>query len=337
MEVLEDIWLVTNTDFDPTSVKFGGLQIGDSIDQISPDIITENQFGNWTHTNRGISYRSKSISDPTIIEVRLDQKALPALEIKSLKHLDIVFGNSDLQEVKSGTLFLFYPDRKLVVGWDTKKSELTSLSVGDHILKPTTYRAIDFLLKFYDLKGLSPDVARWQLSSFADNPPRYHRLRELQALMRAFGLKGHPSEFSALHLVENRDIMDFQPILEDIKGYVRDSAHEKSNTSKDFKRLARTKEFYVMLLQSFLRFSEEVRKLLEFNDGWQETSSIAGRYTIDKTSRLLKGIRLKELEEIETLICSLIDPCHRVYTKSELVENYDFPEEDLADIDLDYY
>lgn len=65
--------------------------------------------------------------------------------------------------------------------------------------------------------------------------------------------------------------------------------------------------------------------------------SITLRYLIYKTQKLLTNIDLTELSEIETLLGKVLDPRGKVFTKYELIKNYDFPDVDLFTIDMDNY
>ena len=92
-----------------------------------------------------------------------------------------------------------------------------------------------------------------------------------------------------------------------------------------------------MLIQSFMRFSNEMRNIRQFNSGWLETGSVTSRYSIYKTQKLLDNIDLKELEHIELMLCKILDPKERTFTKYELINEYNFPDVDLHSIDMDNY
>jgi ribosomal protein S3AE len=52
---------------------------------------------------------------------------------------------------------------------------------------------------------------------------------------------------------------------------------------------------------------------------------------------LIKSIDTSKLDEIRELISQMIDPKQQEFTFEELVQNYDYPNVDLSEIDADCY
>ncbi len=53
------------------------------------------------------------------------------------------------------------------------------------------------------------------------------------------------------------------------------------------------------------------------------------------TKSISDSMRMK-VKELEVILCLFIDPFQRRFTMGELVKNFDYPEEDLFEIDLDW-
>ena len=104
-----------------------------------------------------------------------------------------------------------------------------------------------------------------------------------------------------------------------------------------FQESIRMERGMIRIFQQFFQFIETTKKFLEFNNSWLSTGSIPARYTIYRTKLLIKSIDTSKLDEIRELISQMIDPKQQEFTFEELVQNYDYPNVDLSEIDADCY
>ena len=338
MNIEDNIEILLDKDIDFNEVIFLGIKIGDSYEKIDKELITQINLykTRWIRTNRNIHFRTESNNSKEIIEVLLDQEFLKMLSIQSANDIQQKFGRPKEIEKKNDWHYYFYPERRMVVSWKDDDKELFGIYLGDNIIKITEYSAYDFLMKFYEFKGMVPNTSEWHLKKLRSNPPRYYRLLELQSLMRAFNIGDNLLEdFQNQRFLNQRNNTDFEPIYKDIETYAMSNEFEKKRfeSEKDRIRIIGIK----MIYEYFINFSETVRNTLNFNSGWIETGTINSRYVIHKTSQLLKTIDVNKLKEIEELIALIIDPENQSFTKGELIRNYDFPDVDLQKIDLEYY
>ncbi|TCI92793.1 hypothetical protein [Tenacibaculum sp. M341] len=337
MEITENISQITNPELDLNRMTVLGIRLGDSRENIPIELITEGSHGDWLHTTKGITIRISKEEPKKVVEFLLNPEILEDLKITKEKRIEKRFGKTISKEKKIGSTFYFYENQKIVVGWDKSDDKLFGIYVGNNIIKQTKFRINDFLDKFYEFKGMVPNPNEWNARSLKYNEPRFYRFKELEALMRAFEIgKDLLKDFQNRNFLNNRSIDDFQAIIDDIEKYVVTKEFEKKRWQREKERLTDVNRFG-MLIQSFMRFSEETRNLLRFNSGWLETGSVTSRYSIYKTQKLLDNIDLSELNEIEALLGKLLDPKERIFTKSELIKNYKFPDVDLHSIDMENY
>lgn len=341
MEITENISQITNPELDLNSMTVLGIKLGDSREDIPVELISEGPHGGWLHTAKGITIRISEEEPKKVVEFILKPELLEDLKITKERRIEKRFGKTISKEKKRGTTFYFYENQKVVVGWDNSNDKLFGVYIGNNIIKQTQFQIIDFLDKFYEFKGMVPNSNEWNARSLKYNEPRFYRLKELESLMSAFEIgndlqKDLQKDFQNRNFLTNRSIDDFKAIIEDIEKYVVTKEFEKKRWEREAERLTDVNRFG-MLIQSFMRFSEETRSLLRFNSGWLETGSVTSRYSIYKTQKLLDNIDLSELNEIEALLGKLLDPKERVFTKSELIKNYNFPDVDLHSIDMENY
>ncbi|MEO1054638.1 MAG: hypothetical protein AAFX87_28665 [Bacteroidota bacterium] len=337
MELLENISQITNPNLDLNSITVLGIRFGDAKDSIPSELITEGPYRGWFHTKNGVTIRVSEKEPSVVTEFLIKPDVLTGLKLTKKSRIEKRFGKAEAIEQQRGFTYYFYESQHIVVGWSNSDNRLFGIYIGENVIKQTQFRIRDFLNKYYEFKGMVPNYSDWNLKSLRYNEPRFYRLKELQSLMLAFNIGNDLlQDFKNLNFIKKRSIQDFRPIIDDLDEYANSKELEKERWLTESERLADVNQFG-MLIQTFLRFSEEVRSLLRFNNGWLETGSVTARYSIHKTQKLIDHIDLTQLDEIESLLCKLLDPEERVFTKSELVGKYNFPDVDLHAIDMDNY
>lgn len=202
------------------------------------------------------------------------------------------------------------------------------------MVRQTTLTAQDFLVQFSEFKRMLPDPSTWDADYLARDEPVLYRLKQLEALLRAFGLGSNlRADIQCSGFFAHRTPDDFLPLLTNIEKYAMENTYERKQWERE---AGRVEHGLGMLFQILLRFSHEVRSLLAFNSGWYEVSSITARYSIDKTQKFLEAIDLQGLHEVEALLCKILDPRDRTFTRAELIANFGYPDVDLLDIDAEY-
>jgi len=338
MEITDSKKIILDSDFNVGNLSLFGLKLGDSVDKIKSDTENRFQFGSlWVGSDSDASYRADKETKSQIVEFLLRGEFLVDLKLTSPKRISKSFGKPKAIEKRNGTHYYFYPERKIVVAWWAEYDKLFGVYIGENIIEQTYLTSKDFLNKYFEFKGMVPDVDDWNLKKLKYNEPRYYRLKELNSLMKAFELGGDLlNDLKNKEFLKNREESVFEPIYQDIEKYASDSKIEKDRFGEEEKQRMR-KQGISMIFQEFMRFIEEIRKTLGFNSCWLESGSISSRYIINKTSRLLKTVDQTELKKIEELICKVIDPYDKRISLSELIDKFGYPDVDLQAIDMDNY
>ncbi|MGB0870594.1 MAG: hypothetical protein ACPGSD_13435 [Flavobacteriales bacterium] len=337
MEITENITQLTNPKLDLNSITILGIKLGESIENLPLEFTLEDPYCGWIHTSKGITIRISEKEPKKIVEFVLKSELLEDLNLTSKESIENRFGHTKSKEQQQGSTYYFYEDQGLVIAWENSSNKVFGIYIGENKIKQTKFSVVDFLKKFYEFKGMVPDHSKWNVRSLRYNEPRYYRLKELESLMRAFEFGNDLLEdFQNLSFLNKRSVEDFRPLLNDIEKYANNNSSEKERWKKELERSTDLPRLR-MLIKSFMKFSEEMRCLLRFNSGWLMASSVTSRYSINKTQNILNNIDLTELNELESLLNTLLDPYERVYTKSELIEKFDFPDVDLDAIDNDNF
>lgn len=337
MEISNNKKILLEKDFKPENLSLFGLALGDSVDKINTDKENRFQFGSfWIGTDSDASFRADE-TKTIIVEYLFREKFLADLKLTSPRRIVKKFGKPEAIEKKNGIHYYFYPQRKMVVAWWDEYDKIFGVYIGENIIKQTIYTVKDFLNKFNEFKAMVPNCNEWNSRSLKSNEPRLYRLKELESLLKAFEIGSDLlNDYQNRKFLEKREISDFEPIIKDIEKYALNDDFEKERYKSELERIQSTR-WFEMLIQNFMRFSEEMRNILKFNSGVLEAGFVMSRYTIGKTQKLLNGIDLTELNEIEDLLCKVLDPKNRVFTKNELIQKHDFPNVDLDSIDMENY
>ncbi|HOZ14252.1 MAG TPA: hypothetical protein PK784_05650 [Tenuifilaceae bacterium] len=200
------------------------------------------------------------------------------------------------------------------------------------------FTAIDLLEKVLEFTTMTPNPNSWNFDSLKSNPPRLIRFQQIDSLMKAFftyeNSHSGTSKLSIESFLEGdfileRDLSDYEETIQFIKDFLKEETHDISETSRiDLDEL----EF---IYSRLLSFKKQLLKITNFNSDVVEASSISARFSYLLTGSISKSISEKptKLDEILEL---LINPNGLSFTLEELISKYDFPTEDLIDIDIEY-
>jgi hypothetical protein len=203
-----------------------------------------------------------------------------------------------------------------------------------------TYSAIDLLDKILEFTSLTPDPNQWNFEDLESNPPRHIRLKQIDSLIRAlFGNdKKHnlpetlqlliPSILSG-DIIKTRSLKDYETVIRFIWEYVENyygSAHKNKNVRLDE---------LVFVFGDLLEFKRLLRKMMTFHSNWIEASTIPLRFSIYLTKSISENLAGK-YDDLDKILGLLIDPNGLSFTEEELIADFNYPKEDLLDVDIDF-
>lgn len=177
--------------------------------------------------------------------------------------------------------------------------------------------AHDLIRTFLDLQDLSPEVDKWSEEHFADNPPRLIRLRRLKALFRAFGISWGPESFKIGRFIQHENPL-YSPLLE------RAAEARISVTASGLHN-------YFEILFNYL---QTVQGLRSFSSGVICASGFTA-YAHTTAWTVTKAV-LESVKGVEDDLAFVIDPEGRTFTMEMLIAEFDYPDANLSEIDMDW-
>jgi len=198
------------------------------------------------------------------------------------------------------------------------------------------YTGLNLIETVIEFTNMTPDPDEWSFEMQKRNEPRFVRLEQIQALMNAFvpellyskGIRESIERFYSGEFINNRLIEDYSKLVGKIDKTISKSAFYDSPKGKI--SISDLQDNYRNLLNYYLKLN----KLLSHNKGLMEISySYFFPYII--TNSISDSMGSKAIK-IKTILASFIDPFKRSYTLDKLVQQYNYPDVDLLDLDLDW-
>lgn len=180
-----------------------------------------------------------------------------------------------------------------------------------------TISAHDLVRLFLDLQTMSPEIERWSEDHFADNPPRLIRLRRLMGIFRAFGIPWGPESFKIGSFIQHENPL-YAPLLERAAEAGRSVAASGLHN-------------YFEILFSYLQKVEELRS---FSSGLLCASGFTA-YAHSTAWTVTKTV-LESVKGIEEDLAFILDPEGRTFTVEELIAEFDYPDANLSELDMDW-
>lgn len=199
---------------------------------------------------------------------------------------------------------------------------------------PSTYTTTDFLNKIYDFFSLvNHNQEEWSFKALQDNPPRFVRLKQIVSLYNAFiGNNDNLNETEILialttgSFLSNENVEDYYSLIATMEQYIirlvpAESKHKEWGTfalESNFERL--------------IKYRLSAGKLLTFNDGYLQVSyhNLFSKTTIDETNNQIKN----SLSHIDDILVKFIG--YKTFALEILIDNYNFPTDNLDEIDEDF-
>jgi hypothetical protein len=195
----------------------------------------------------------------------------------------------------------------------------------------------ELLRTFLELKNMTKNNSSWNKEMLEDNPPRFLRLRKIEALINFYEL-GSISDLESFRFVyhKNYDVQQLTDICKE---------HEEDIFQKELQSLMKTyKEteadenkysyFYSVLGKEILRIMDAVQKFRNLNNSIYTTSP---EYYVPYSLHLKLIDQLTEDALAQAIMRYLINPGGRVADIQTLQRDFDYPEEDLGEVDLDWF
>ena len=207
--------------------------------------------------------------------------------------------------------------------------------------KNKTYKGIDLIEKIIEFTAMTPDSATWTYNSLKENEPRLIRLKQIDSLISAFipeikntnltekltGLlsskKTKLTKVVNGEFIENRSLDAYIAFTNLIKQEAESSTLNKIDITD-------IKNTFILLMS----YKKNLRQLINFNNDWLEVSRITSLFSIKLTNKISSNL-LGQYDELDKVLELIINPKNLSFSETELISNYNFPKDDLDEIDLD--
>ena len=207
--------------------------------------------------------------------------------------------------------------------------------------KNKTYKGIDLIEKIIEFTAMTPDSATWTYNSLKENEPRLIRLKQIDSLISAFipeikntnltekltGLisskKTKLTKVVSGEFIENRSLDAYIVFTNLIKQEAESSTLNKIDITD-------IKNTFILLMS----YKKNLRQLINFNNDWLEVSRITSLFSIKLTNKISSNL-LGQYDELDEVLELIINPKNLSFSETELISNYNFPKDDLDEIDLD--
>ncbi|MES2655872.1 MAG: hypothetical protein V4620_09805 [Bacteroidota bacterium] len=210
-----------------------------------------------------------------------------------------------------------------------------------------TYKGIDLLDKILEFVEMTPDEKEWNYKSLNSNKPRQLRLQQISSLLKAFSIVDNKknilekasnyfnpdltSEVKSIlngDFIKNRKVEEFNELIDFAKQFLQ----KKNYSSNTPIRLDELCFIYPRMIEYKMRLQD----IIGFNSGWSEASSTFSIFHIQLTNTISSNL-VNKYDDLDHVIELFINPQKLLFTEKELIDKFNFPTEDLHQIDRSNY
>lgn len=198
---------------------------------------------------------------------------------------------------------------------------------------PIEITGITLIDKILEFVSMIPDPKIWTLKKLKDNESGFIRLQQIDVLLKLFVPEIHnPIDIrsnieSVLNgeFIQLRKTLQYDTVFNQMDKTILESKYhpEKTNewTTNELK----------FNYKKLIKYKTKLNEVLKFNDGIMEIS-YPYFYFVILTNDVRDNLQLKEIDKFVSLV---VDPSERIIAKEQLIKEYNYPSEDIYDIELE--
>ncbi|WP_367392599.1 hypothetical protein [Lewinella sp. LCG006] len=237
-----------------------------------------------------------------------------------------------------GTEFYFYNEPGIYCERDYRKNLFIGVGVGDLGIFPRSYTAKSLLHNFLKWQSDITRIKELEASDYPKSKNYDAKQLILESLMKALELDCTIEELRSGGFVNNRADYSNEKLSEIIKEDIDIICGNNERFTAALRRFTDQKGVKPgdlrMIYRFLFGFYVSLKAILSYNSGWQEAGSVGSQYCIHKVSQVLSGFDRDQFVALENLLCDFLDPFNRTFTHKELVEKFDYPDVDIALIEM---
>lgn len=201
--------------------------------------------------------------------------------------------------------------------------------------EPSEITGLVFLEKLQSFISENRDEASWTLAKQKQHPPSYVKLKQLDSLLKLFTPEVYEKDnfplcFDAVlngKFLISRDLSTYSEIFAGMDAEIASQPYipEKHGEWDEFS-----------LRHNFtdlLRFRNSIEMLRSHNSGIAEIS-YHYLYSVAVSEEFIRQLNLKKTDDF---LWKVIDPAQRIFTKDQLVADHGYPDDDLDELELDWW
>lgn len=183
--------------------------------------------------------------------------------------------------------------------------------------------ARSLLLCFLELRRMTPKLANWTEVRFKSNPPRLFRLHRLTSMFRAYGRPWDPQAFIKGKFIE-AESTKYASLLERLFKKIPEEEQKWTGVG-DLPDIFKILFDYRTQLDNVLSFSDEV----------MEASGLYlhAHHKVGELNRVIWD----NIETVEDLLLEIISPKGESFSVEQLAKDYGYPNDNLSEIDEDWW
>jgi hypothetical protein len=202
------------------------------------------------------------------------------------------------------------------------------------------YTAETIIPKLIDFVSLTPNRAEWNEEKIKSNLPRYIRYKRLISLIKAFNLNCSIEGLYDGYFLRKKNIFKkaryFNKLNEN--KYFQDEINRIKKLIPNYKKEINVYDEYLnyKLWQHLLRLATHIIKFK--NDTKYLSPNIVGdKYALELIHSFYTKNNLEQVKKIHTILGILMDPEQRIISLTTLINSFNYPDDDLAQIDAEWY
>ena len=195
-----------------------------------------------------------------------------------------------------------------------------------------TYSAEQLLYLIAEFRGMQSNSNSWNEADLSHNPPRLYRLQMINSLLKAFNLGSELNwEFFRGHFLNYKNVEDYPKVEKVLEEFLN------QNPNRFFSGLKNVN--LASIFQMLFEVYEKLLNLFSFGKG----SLVGGSSLGHVFPKLLvedlnnKISQILEYEILLSILKSLISPGDITFSRQELITNYQFPDVDLMEVDMEHF
>ena len=195
-----------------------------------------------------------------------------------------------------------------------------------------TYSAEQLLYLIAEFRLMQSNSNSWNEAGLAHNPPRLYRLQMINSLLKAFNLGSELNwEFLQGYFLHYKNVEDYPKVQEVLEKFLN------QNPNRFFSGLKNVN--LASIFQILFEVYEKLLNLFSFGKG----SLVGGSSLGHVFPKLLvedlnnKISQIPEYEILLSILKSLISPKDVKFSRQELITNYQFPDVDLLEVDMEHF